>query len=220
MGTYNILQTEITCPHCNTLVNVEIELFFGDTRRMDRFKIGNLYRWISGKTVRHGGRPENGNIDGGGYTECSQCRRDFFVRVMVRKDRIEGVEPDTEKVTYIQESDVAAVPSSTEITHQPDVNSVWKPKSRIREIGQITYNEKWKLTASVQETLGQLIKFGVDIYSTIGGTDYTILVPLDLSREQLDEVDDLMRKLGSEVKGKLEYVDWYPHGWKFRIDPH
>jgi len=68
--------------------------------------------------------------------------------------------------------------------------------------------------------LEQLVKFGVDISSTWGGDDYTILAPPDLSREQQDEVDRLMRKLGEEVKGSVNYVDWYPHGWKFRIYPN
>jgi hypothetical protein len=219
MGTRNILQTEITCPHCNTLVNVEIELFFGDTRTMDRFEIGNMYQWISGKTVQHGGRPEKGNLDGEGYTECPQCRRDFFVKVMVRGDKIKGVELDTEKTAYIPTSDGTTTQLSADAVQQVDINPVWQPKPRVRTIGQITYNEKWDLTPPIEDVLQQLIKFGVDVFSTVGGSDYTILVPLDLSREQQDEVERLMRMLGKAAKGKVEYVDWYPHGWEFRINP-
>jgi hypothetical protein len=35
----------------------------------------------------------------------------------------------------------------------------------------------------------------------MGGSDYTILIPLDLSREQIREVERLMGKLGKEVNG-------------------
>ncbi|MBK9927631.1 MAG: hypothetical protein IPP66_20365 [Anaerolineales bacterium] len=185
---------------------------------MDKFQVGDIYKWISGAAVQHGGRPDMGNIDGEGYTECPQCRRDFFVKVMIREDRIEGVEPNTEKAAYIQASDVST--PSSEITRPADGSPVWKPKPRVREIGQITYNEKWDLTPQIEDLLQQLIKLGADIFSTRGGSDYTVLVPLTLSREQQDEVERLMKMLGKEVKGNVEYVDWYPHGWKFRIDPH
>jgi hypothetical protein len=81
-------------------------------------------------------------------------------------------------------------------------------------------NEKWDLTPKIKSLLEQLVKFGADISSTWRGNDYTILVPPNLSREQQDEVDHLMNKLAKEVGGKLNYVDWYPHGWKFRIYPY
>jgi hypothetical protein len=217
MGTYNVLQANINCPHCNTPVKVEIEMRFGNTSMMDRFVIGDLYKWVVDSAVQKGGRPAEGNLDGEGYTECPQCQRDFFVKVMVRGDRINYVLPDMEKAGYIQESDSASFTSDH--TDPADDAPKWKPKPRVREIGRITYNEKWILTHKIENLLGQLVKFGVDIFSTMGGSDYTILVPLDLSRDQLDEVDVLLKKLSTEVIGKLEYIDWYPHGWKFRIDP-
>jgi hypothetical protein len=220
MGTYNTLPTNITCPHCKTLVDVDIDMHFGNTHMMDKFVIGDQYKWVSGKALQNGGRPKEGNLDGEGYTECPNCGRDFFVKVVIREDRIESVEPDTEKAAYIQASDVASIPPSQETINQSSAAPMWKPMSRIREIGEIIYNDKWELTPKIKDLLGQLVKFGVDISSTIGGDDYTILALPDLSREQQDEVDSLMRKLGKEVKGNVEYVDWYPHGWKFRIYPH
>ncbi|MBI5954111.1 MAG: hypothetical protein HY865_20835 [Chloroflexi bacterium] len=219
MGTYNTLQTSITCPHCKTLVDVEIEMRFGSTLRMEKFVIGDYYRWVSGKPVQHGGRPEKGNLEGEGYAECTHCRRDFFVKVTIREDRIESVEPDTEKAAYIQEGNVASTLLTPESTELPSTPSGWKLKPEVHGTGIITYNEKWVLTPKIRDLLEKLVKFGVDIFSTIDGDDYTLLAPHGLSREQQDEVDRLMNKLAKEVRGKLKYVDWYPHGWKFRIYP-
>ena len=220
MGTYNTLETSMTCPHCNMLINAQIDTHFGDTRLMDKFVIGDQYKWIPNKAPQNGGRPEGGNLDGEGYADCSNCRRDFFVKVMIRDDRIESVVPDREKTGYIQEADVASNPPSPESIDQPSTPFVWKPMSRIREIGEITYNEKWELTPQIKDLLEQLARLGADVYSTVGGDDYTILAPPDLSREQQDETDRLMQKLAKQVGGKVNYVDWYPHGWKFRIYPH
>jgi hypothetical protein len=219
MGTYNILQSSITCPHCNTLVSVEIEMRFGSTLRMEKFVIGNYYRWVSGKPVQHGGRPERGNLDGEGYAECPHCRRDFFVKVMVREDKLESVKPDTEKAAYIQSSDAVSTLPSPKTADQAATTQPSGLKPGISGTGQIFYNEKWNLTPRIRDSLEQLVEFGVDIFSTIGGDDYTMLAPPNLSREQQDEVERLMQKLAKEVGGKVNYVDWYPHGWKFRIYP-
>ena len=221
MGTYNTLLTNLTCPHCNTLVSVEIEMRFGNTLRMEKFVIGDYYRWVSGKSVQHGGRPEKGNLEGEGYAECPHCRRDFFVKVMVREDKLEGVKPDIEKAAYIQSSeDAVSTLPSPKTTDQFAVTQPSGLKPGISGTGQIFYNEKWNLTPRIKDLLEQLVKLGVDISSTISGGDYTMLTPPNLSREQQDEVDRLMQKLAKEVGGKVNYVDWYPHGWKFRIYPH
>jgi predicted regulator of Ras-like GTPase activity (Roadblock/LC7/MglB family) len=104
MGTYNILRTTLTCPHCHKTADVEIELSFGDTRAMDDCSIGDPYKWIPQKAVQNGGRPEKGDLDGEGYGECPSCHRDFFVKVFVRRDIINGVEVDFEKSGYISPS--------------------------------------------------------------------------------------------------------------------
>jgi hypothetical protein len=218
MGTYNILQTTIACPHCNTLVNVEIEMFFGNTSMVDRFAIGDEYKWALRKSVQHGGRPEQGNIDGEGYTVCPQCQRDFFVKVMVREDKIKDVKPDMEKAAYIQASDGVSTPPSLETSHESSVAPISKSKPRVGQIGQITFNEKWKLTARIKDLLEQLVNIGVDIYSTRGGSDYTFLVPPYLSREEYEDVERLMKEVGKAVKRKVNHIDWYPHGTKYRIE--
>lgn len=102
MTTFNLLQASLRCPHCNTLVNAEIKIFFGNTSQMERFIVGDQYQWLTGKAVQNGGRPEMGDLDGEGYTECPHCQRDFFVKVIIRQDKIEGIKPDLEKAGHKQ----------------------------------------------------------------------------------------------------------------------
>lgn len=101
MGTYNVLITKMQCPRCNQNGEQEIEIYFGNTSKMLEFKISDKYLWCVGKEIQNGGRPENGNLDGEGYTECKFCKKDFFVNVKVRNDVIEGFELDSTKKPYI-----------------------------------------------------------------------------------------------------------------------
>jgi hypothetical protein len=80
---------------------MEIEMFFGDTRGLSEFSIGDRYKWLPGKSVPKGGRPDNGNLDGEGYAECPLCRQDFFVKVIIRDDVINNVAPDLTKKPFI-----------------------------------------------------------------------------------------------------------------------
>lgn len=100
MGTYNILKTHVKCPRCNQILEQEIELFFGYTSESKTFKIGDKYLWSLRKQVQNGGRPENGNLDGEGYTECS-CGKDFFVNVIVRDDVLVSVKVNPNRKPYI-----------------------------------------------------------------------------------------------------------------------
>jgi hypothetical protein len=79
---------------------MELELFFGYGNLIS-YKIGDRVEWLKGKSVKNGGRPEHGNMEGEGYTECPNCQRDFFVKVHVESDVIVGVEPDMNKKPYI-----------------------------------------------------------------------------------------------------------------------
>ncbi len=63
-----------------------IQFHFGDTRHLTKVNIGDEYPWVENKSVKNGGRPENGDIDGEGYIECSECNKDFFVKAIVRND--------------------------------------------------------------------------------------------------------------------------------------
>lgn len=101
MGTYNKIQARVTCPHCEKDIPVEVETRFGDTCQMRNYSIGDTYTWLAEKSVKNGGRPAGGNMDGEGYTVCPQCQRDFFVRVKIFEDVITTVEPAVEKRGYI-----------------------------------------------------------------------------------------------------------------------
>lgn len=85
---------------------------------MDEYSIGDEYKWLLGKAVQNGGRPENGNVDGEGYTVCSLCKKDFFVKVIIRNDVIRCVEPDLYKSPYI--------PASA----SPDKSEWWENEAR------------------------------------------------------------------------------------------
>ena len=215
MGTYNILQANIACPYCTTFVDVEIEVFLGNTSMMERLVIGDEYKWVSGKSIKNGGRPHQGNADGEGYTTCPLCQKGFFVKVIVREDRVKDVIPDMEKTASIKSSNAtSAYPSQEGLHKSPDLPATEsKPRT-----GQITFNEKWTLTPRIRDLLGQLTQFEVDIYSTTGESDYTFLVPPYLSREEYEQVEELMKEVGKAVKRKVNHIDWYPHGNKYRIN--
>jgi len=107
MGTYNYLLTEITCPYCRNTSRSEIDLHFGNTVFMETFAIGDMYKWVPRKAVQNGGRPENGDMDGEGYTECPDCGKGYYVKVSIRQDRI-----------------VSAVPDETRLQSNPDMDAV------------------------------------------------------------------------------------------------
>jgi hypothetical protein len=100
MGMYNTLYTTVRCPRCGNTSNMDIDCYFG---RLDfiQYSIGDQVSWSEKDLWRGGGRPESGNHDGEGYTECAQCRKDFFVRVIIRDDTILAVVPDHSKEPLI-----------------------------------------------------------------------------------------------------------------------
>lgn len=209
MSSYNLLNTTLICPNCGENAEVEVELFFGDTTQMSQLSIGETCPWLPGKAVQNGGRPENGNLDGDGYAECLNCGADFDVLVQVRGDVIRGVTLDPQRPGFV----IPAPPAA------PAQLPVWKIHPQIQPTGEITQSEQWILTPKISALLKELSACRVDVFASRGSDDYTLLVRLDLTREQQDEVEGLMRRLAKEVQGSLDYIDWYPHGYKFRITP-
>lgn len=100
MSNYNLLTTGMSCPRCGNACSMTIELHFG-MRDQIALKIGSLCPWIDGKSFIGGGRPEDGSVDGEGYTQCPCCGKYFFVVVEVRKDMISSVHADMTKNGYI-----------------------------------------------------------------------------------------------------------------------
>lgn len=103
MGTYNVLKTKIECPRCKQFADQEVDLHFGYTNEMIEFNLGDKYIWHLEREFQNGGRPANGSIDGEGYVVCELCKRDFFVKVKVRDDVIEGVEFDSAKKPFLKD---------------------------------------------------------------------------------------------------------------------
>jgi uncharacterized protein (UPF0212 family) len=103
MSTYNILHTSLNCPRCGNTVDTAVDCHFGDTAMMADLKIGDYYPWKPGKQPQNGGRPQNGTVDGEGYMQCPHCGKDAYLRVVVRNDRIVGVELDMQRLGHIPE---------------------------------------------------------------------------------------------------------------------
>jgi hypothetical protein len=78
-----------------------VDLYFGYRQVLD-YRLGDSYEWWTDqRPVRDGGRPPEGNLGGEGYSVCPNCKKDFFVKVIVRSDRIVRAEPDRSKKPYI-----------------------------------------------------------------------------------------------------------------------
>jgi len=101
MGTYNFLQSDMTCPFCGKTSSTEIDLHFGETIYMKTFALGDEYSWVPRKAVQNGGRPPEDTMNGEGYAECPECRQGYYVKVTVRNDRIESVLADVEKTNRL-----------------------------------------------------------------------------------------------------------------------
>lgn len=102
MGTYNRLRVEtIGCPRCGvTISDAIVDCYFGDTSQMIDLHVGHRYPWLPKKALQNGGRPQHGDIDGEGYAECPHCAKDFFLKIIVRDDRIVGAEVDLNRRGY------------------------------------------------------------------------------------------------------------------------
>lgn len=100
MANFNRFSFRMKCPRCGCEADFVVDLYFG-FRDQITYQKGDVYRWTSSPMVSKGGRPPEGNLDGEGYTECPECHRDFFVRVLVRNDILQGAIPDLDKKPLI-----------------------------------------------------------------------------------------------------------------------
>lgn len=89
----------LTCPFCGHHGQTEVDVYFGELA-LYRYRLGDACRWVPGRPVAHGGRPEGGDLDGEGYVECVGCGRDWFAVVSVRGDRFAEVRPDPVRSGY------------------------------------------------------------------------------------------------------------------------
>lgn len=70
------------------------------------YKIGDPMSWTRKVSLKKGGRPQDGNMDGEGYVECPSCTRDYFLVVEIRNDRIAAVRVDDSKPGYMEQGEV------------------------------------------------------------------------------------------------------------------
>ena len=219
MGMFNTLKADMVCPHCGQTGEMEIDMYFGDTRNLSQFRMGDLYLWLPDRPAESGGRPPDGSVDGEGYTECPNCGRDFYADVLIRVDRITEVQANLHKPGYITQP-----VSKAQAQEQAGTTSFswknWKPPIlEPGRKGKITPGRYWVLTPKIEALLDQLTESGVDIFSNTGGSDYVLLVPNGVDREEFQAIEQMMHDLGKILHAKLEYRDWYPHGSKYCISP-
>lgn len=103
MSVHNTLTARFACPRCGETGAIEVETYLG-FGNLIAYEIGSRVRWVEGNVApKNGGRPTGGNMDGEGYAECPLCAKDFWVKIVVRSDVIERIEPDTERMPYISD---------------------------------------------------------------------------------------------------------------------
>ncbi len=102
MGTYNESHHSMRCLRCGKEAEFHIQWQFGFTAMIATVSIGDEYPWDGNRMPHNGGRPEDGNCDGEGYTECPNCKKDFFVKAVVRGDQLVDIEPNSEKEPYVK----------------------------------------------------------------------------------------------------------------------
>ena len=221
MGPYNSLFTDRLCPHCHEFVDVKMELRFGDASQRT-YVLGDSFYWLPGKPVQSGGRPEGGNLDGEGYGVCPHCGSDFTATVEIRNDIITRI---VHRFAVEETSDVQErmpMPAS----HQ----------------GTVKISHQWQLTPRRETAFLRLAELGVDIY-TVGSDDCTLMIPHGLPADHYIDIGYLIAQLGDgdfpagyegltikdrptkvypkRVNGHppVYFVDSYPQGLKYRVQP-
>ncbi len=100
MGSYNLIGWRLQCPRCGHIGEIEIEAKVGQLNFL-RYRLGDEVQWAPGESVKRGARPKNGNLDGEGYAECTLCRRDYFLVIEIRNDRIAAVRVDSSRPGFV-----------------------------------------------------------------------------------------------------------------------
>ncbi|CAM3962012.1 hypothetical protein MUGA111182_19500 [Mucilaginibacter galii] len=105
MGTFNILQTKINCPDCNSTFKVEIQFKYGDTWQYI-FEIGDELRWggndIGNSTIK--------NVIVYGITSmniCPNCNAITYDEfdLFIVDNKIHSIRPMKSFQNYLTDSD-------------------------------------------------------------------------------------------------------------------
>ena len=211
METCNKLRVRMMCPLCAVYGIVSIEMYFGDARVQQTYTIGNRCHWQPHQSVEKGGRPEGGNLDGAGFTECPFCGKNYHVKVLVRDDVITNVAPDPAKNKPLYHKDDFPPAEAVDLS-QPE-----------KERGKITFqfSNAW-LTERRKAALSRLSELGVDVYPVhpvVDDYNARFMIPHRLHTSEYLEVAYLMAEIADEQfhRPPVVYVESYPHGTKFRI---
>ena len=100
MAAFNILATELRCPRCGLVAEMEAEFRFG-FRTQDRYRLGDTLRWNEASISPADRRPTGGNYVGEGYVECPRCRLDFWITIGVTHDVIRTADVDLTREGFI-----------------------------------------------------------------------------------------------------------------------
>ncbi len=93
MGIYNILDADVECPVCGQSAEANIQFRLG-WLDLNQYQLGDRLVWCRGGIHEPKTRPPDGNLEGEGVAECSNCHAEYWVIVRVVADTIESVGVD------------------------------------------------------------------------------------------------------------------------------
>jgi hypothetical protein len=111
------LAVRMPCPRCKEEQEFEFQLPFGCIGERC-YQIGDRIKWQASRLPEKGGRPENGNLSKEIWGRCPTCRRDFWLIVSVKDDRIEKVDVDSLRVPMIPDDSIPIVEGGKIVAHK------------------------------------------------------------------------------------------------------
>lgn len=87
----------------------------------------------------------------------------------------------------------------------------------VQKPGSLELHASWTLSGPTLAAFNRLVELGVHIFPNQRGDCYTFEVPHGLFPEQEAEIQRLMEAAAREARSEVSYIDWYPHGIKYRI---
>jgi hypothetical protein len=100
MSGYNLLKATLGCPHCGSVVPVNVEFRFG-LLEFREYEVGEALEWGTRGLRYPRVRPAGGRFTGDGYVECPVCGRDYWVSIDVSADVIQSVRVIVDRPGYI-----------------------------------------------------------------------------------------------------------------------
>lgn len=94
MSAFNVVRAAAGCPLCHRTAEFEVQFKYGDTWQHS-YRLGDALRWGGNDIGKPGHKEVRVHGVGGPCPHCLADNLDFDV--IIRDDRIVGVEPVTEK---------------------------------------------------------------------------------------------------------------------------